>query len=148
SVWQNLPDALSGIAKQAANSVMEVFEGDWLTIGGKTIIPGLDLSGQKFTLSDAERAAMSGAVGSFNSGFDRDYMGEFFGAVRSRAIANSLADIENAADGAADNVRGFSRAFNPLAEQLKFTKGLASGFLNDLRSGLKSGEGVWASFAN
>lgn len=77
-----------------------------------------------------------------------DPLGQFFDSVRSNAIANSLAKVGEESDKTSDKVRGLTRAFNPLAEQLRFTKDLASGFIGDLKSGLQSGEGIWASFAN
>ncbi|TPW26046.1 phage tail tape measure protein [Pararhizobium mangrovi] len=74
SVWQRLPDALSGIAKQAANSVLKTLNQPWLSVNGHTIIPGLGGAGE-LKLSDAEKSAVNGAVGAFKSGYGRDYLG-------------------------------------------------------------------------
>ena len=76
--WGNLPIFFSAVGKEAWNSLVAEFEKPALTINGRTIIPGLDLSGMKSQLTDAQRQAMSAASATFNQAhLQRDYIGPF-----------------------------------------------------------------------
>jgi hypothetical protein len=116
--------------------------------------------------------ALSGAVADRNAAvqgaLNRDYLGEFGTAVSSGAsaasaklkeLASSFTNVEDAAgkagraakgaaDGAKDPWDGLRNAVDRTKEAMSFARDLAGGFLSDLRSGLKQGEGFWASFKN
>lgn len=116
--------------------------------------------------------ALSGAVADRNAAvqgaLSRDYLGEFGSAISNGAssasaklkeLAGSFTNVEDAAgkagraakgaaDGAKDPWDGLRNAVDRTKEAMSFARDLAGGFLSDLRSGLKQGEGFWSSFKN
>ncbi|WP_018428214.1 hypothetical protein [Hoeflea sp. 108] len=116
--------------------------------------------------------ALSGAVADRNAAvqgaLSRDYLGEFGSAISSSAsaasaklkeLAGSFTNVEDAAGkagraakgaagGAKDPWDGLRNAVDRTKDAMSFARDLAGGFLSDLRSGLKQGEGFWASFKN
>lgn len=116
--------------------------------------------------------ALSGAVADRNAAvqgaLSRDYLGEFGTAISNGAsaasgklkeLAGSFTNVEgaagnagraakDAAEGAKDPWNGLRNAVDRTKEAMSFARDLAGGFLSDLRSGLKQGEGFWASFKN
>jgi hypothetical protein len=150
STWQNLPDALTGIAKTAANQIAEVLNRPWLTFNGKTIIGGANVP--KFELSPAEQGATNAATGSFGDAFNTDFMGEAFDAIKTNAVANALARAAEEAKKAKTETKKFadisSEAWDTLKEKVAFAKDTFQGFFGDIASGLRQGEGLWKSLAN
>lgn len=116
--------------------------------------------------------ALSGAVADRNAAvqgaLSRDYLGGFGASISSGAsaasaklkeLAGSFTNVEDAAgkagkatkgaaEGAKDPWDGLRNAVDRTKEAMSFARDLAGGFLSDLRSGLKQGEGFWSSFKN
>lgn len=76
----------------------------------------------------------------------RDLAGSFANAEDAAGKAGKAA--KGAADGAKDPWDGLRNAVDRTKEAMSFARDLAGGFLSDLRSGLKQGEGFWSSFKN
>lgn len=72
--WGNLPTFFSAIGKEAWNNLVSEFEKPALTINGRTIIPGLDLSGLKTQLTEEEKKARDRAKVTFDTEFLKDYI--------------------------------------------------------------------------
>jgi hypothetical protein len=92
-----------------------------------------------------------------------DYLGKFGDAIKARALANELKDVETAAGGAGRAVKAAADAAKDpwdglrtavkksgetMSESFKFAKEVARGFFADLRQGLLSGENAWDALAN
>ena len=157
NTWQNLPDVIGGYGKLAWNNFISEFEKDALTINGQTIIPGIDLTGMKAKVTAGELDAMGSLAASFDSAFDRDYMGEFFNNVSSGAqeIARARLEVEElggAAGAANDNAKRLGDTLSDAArraqEEWEFYRGTFRGFVSDFTNGLREGESIWQSFGN
>src|SRR5690606_37584225 len=72
--WSNLPLFFRSIGKDAWNNLVEEFEKPALTINGRTVIPGLDLSSLKSALTEEEKAARDRAKIVFDTEFLKDYI--------------------------------------------------------------------------
>ncbi|RUT32646.1 hypothetical protein EMQ25_05735 [Arsenicitalea aurantiaca] len=108
STWSNLPTAFRAIGKQAVNSLMEELSKPALTWGDQVLIPGLPTGWLQQSLSDEEKAALSGATGSFGDAFGPDYLGDLFtrtfGEEGPGAIVKGFEDIGAAAGGAGGRI--------------------------------------------
>lgn len=102
--WSNLPTFFSALGKQAWNEFIAEFEKPALTINGQVIIPGLDLSGMKSQLTDAEQNAFKGASATFNQSLKTDYVGD------------AITTIQSGASGAADKLRELASGINLVSE--------------------------------
>lgn len=105
-LWQNLPQVFSGIGKMAWNSFIAEFEKPALVINGVEVIPGLNLSGMKATLSQGEQNALSQGIATFREGFDRDYIG---------GIGNALGEAWDNAAGASSAISDMDTSLASLA---------------------------------
>lgn len=72
--WGDLPLFFRTMGKEAWNNLVSEFEKPALTINGRTIIPGLDLSGLKSQLTEEEKAARDRASVAFDTKFLKDYI--------------------------------------------------------------------------
>ena len=85
---------------------------------------------------------------------ERDFMGQFFGAISGRAQELALARQETealagAAGAANDNVKALDDTSKSLAETWGGTlKSAWGGFWSDFHNGLKEGKGLWESLGN
>lgn len=102
--WSNLPTFFSALGKQAWNEFIAEFEKPALTINGQVIIPGLDLSGMKSQLTDAEQNAFKDASATFNQSLKTDYVGD------------AITTIQSGASGAADKLRELASGINLVSE--------------------------------
>ncbi len=102
--WSNLPTFFSALGKQAWNEFIAEFEKPALTINGQVIIPGLDLSGMKSQLTDAEQNALTDASATFNQSLQTYYVGD------------ALTTIQSGASGAADKLRELASGINLVSE--------------------------------
>lgn len=79
--WEKLPTVFSGLGKQAYNSFISEFEKPALTINGFEVIPGLNLSGMKAQLTEAEKAAMNFTQETIQIAQGVDYIGALDNAI-------------------------------------------------------------------
>lgn len=115
---------------------------------------------------------LSGAVDARNTAvgaaLSRDYLGDMGTAISQGAstaaaklkeVAAGLTNVEAAAGKAGgsgkkageDTAKGFDtakEAMKQAEEAMGFAKDITKGFISDVKSGLKNGEGLWKSFAN
>jgi phage-related minor tail protein len=153
--WGNLPTYFSALGKEAWNSFISTFENPALTINGMTIIPGLDLSGMKAALSDAEKASFGKSSVTFGDAMSQDYLGDFGDAVSDQAIKNYKAGLEATEKAAGKVTKAAKEMGGALSDAAKaakaewdFYRGTFSGFFSDLKTGLSDGKGFWESFGN
>lgn len=127
--WSNLPVFFSAIGKMAWNSFVESFEGPALTIDtpwGSWQSGGLDLSGVKAQLSDAEKASFGQSTVAFDDAFNRDYIGGLTTAVgelwtNAEGATGAMAGLMDAAGGggtATDAGSGTGKK-NPYADLIR-----------------------------
>lgn len=84
-----------------------------------------------------------------------DPLGDFAKAVQAKAISNEVAEIDENTKGAADSAKKLADNWKTvkapvaeMSENMKFAQETFRGFIGDLRSGLKAGEGFFDAFAN
>jgi hypothetical protein len=116
--WGNLPTFFTGLGKQAWNSFIAEFEKPALTWGDQVIIPGLDLSGFKSALTDAEKSAFGKATVTFNTSLNTDWVGAGLDALSERAQKIALS-AETAAGGATKAIEGMKPAVDAVSESMK-----------------------------
>lgn len=137
-------------------------EGDLLgSLGGDQFSLGrVDFGGDEASARLRERAAAFRDRQSSN--WSRDYMGDWFDAVKEKSIINArdrLDEVAGSADKAGGAIRraandnvdpwsGLRDAIEPVNAGMQAMRDIAGGFMDDLRSGLKNGEGFWKSFGN
>lgn len=139
--------------------------GDSISIG--TIGP-VSLGGISNPYAGAADAAQSAIGGAISDAMSFDYVGSL-GAVitegasaaseKLKEVADGLTNVEAAAGKAGgagkkageDTAKGFDTAkaaMKQAEEAMGFAKDVTKGFISDLKSGLKNGEGFFKSFAN
>lgn len=112
----------------------------------------------------AARDRLAGGYGAMDARVSEivgtDYMGGFFDAVKAQAVKNSLGEVEEAAKGAGlaaekaanDNTKAWDQlarqAQRAAQETMRFWQDVGRGFVNDLRSGIEEGKGLWQSLAD
>ena len=147
--WSNLPTFFSAIGKDAWNGLIAEFEKPALTINGQVIIPGLDLSSLKSQLTEAEEAARSLAVVTFDRNLNVDYVGNALDAMSARAqelalTAAAAEELAGNAGRARDNMasladQGLGRLAdrtNEIADAIKSTfSGMGSAIAAAFRKG-------------
>lgn len=157
--WGNLPVFFRALGKKSWNALMAELEKPALTIGGKVIIPGLDMTGQKSLLTREEEAAFAGASATFNESMAKDYIGDLGGVFAE--TTPEVQDFNQAMVAANDNLSGMSGLAGDAAKKTKevateaqkaakaareFGSSVTSGFVADLRSGLEQGKSLFESF--
>jgi tape measure domain-containing protein len=120
--WSNLPTFFTALGKEAWNSFIEAFEKPALTFTGwdgieRTIIPGLDLSGMKASLSGDEQTALGKAGATMGAALDRDYFAEWGDALgslgdASEETAEAVAALNGALDTTGTSAGGAGAAIN------------------------------------
>ena len=157
TTWDNLPLHFGAVGKRAWNALMDGMSGDAITFTdpmGNQHSWGLDLSGFKTDISDAENLAFRGT---FGNAMDRDYMGELFGNISGTAqdIARARLEVEGLDDATAaanDNAKTLGDTLSDAArraqEEWEFYRGTFRGFVSDFTNGLREGESIWQSFGN
>lgn len=161
--WGNLPTFFGGLGKQAWNSFVAEFEKPALTVGGQTIIPGLDLSSFKAQLSQAEQEAFGQAAVTFDRNFLRDYVSEWSGAITglgstATATQAALAALNDEAgdSGTKGAMSGAKAATDDFSKSLQdasrwgdqLSSSLASGFTNMFMGVIDGTKSVAQSFGD
>ncbi|WP_116654873.1 hypothetical protein [Pelagibacterium sediminicola] len=159
-LWQNLPQAFSGIGKMAWNSFIAEFEKPALTvtIGGREfeLLGGLNLSGLKAELSEGEEAVLGSAFAKFNDTVaeGRNYIGEWTAALGSAwntaegtrtsfdALANSLSDSsgDGGVAGAAKKTKEALSKLGDIGQQV--SNKLADSFTDMLMAAIEGGKNL------
>lgn len=159
-LWQNLPQAFSGIGKMAWNSFIAEFEKPALivTVGGREfeLLGGLNLSGLKAELSEGEEAVLGSAFAKFNDTVaeGRNYIGEWTAALGSAwntaegtrtsfdALANSLSDSsgDGGVAGAAKKTKEALSQMGDIGGQV--TNRLATGFTDLFEAAITGGKNL------
>ncbi|WP_162245162.1 phage tail length tape measure family protein [Devosia sp. Root436] len=104
---------------------------------------------------DAAVARLTEGWGALNTRLqevaETDYMGQFFGAVQTQAIANYNAGLEETGDAAGAAAQGVKIAKDAMADfnrEMDFYKSTFSGFVTDIFKGLREGGNAWEVFGN
>ena len=172
AVWDQLPAVFTDLGYQAAQGMLDAFAGmargaanifndmtlgiqkQFQKLGVYLDVPTVDAAIYAPQLNNPAAGAASNAASvatdALRNAFETDYTGEFFGRIadRARELASATDEVGKAAGRAADPWKGLRKATEQASEAFKFARDTTKGFLSDLYSGLKSGEGFWKSFAN